>query len=127
MAATEPAGSGTRPIAPAAPRTDDWPVQATDSIVKFVDGVRDKTTGPAITATRVLVYGTAIFLLVGPLLVLALVGTMRAVEHALNRGVWEIPGLAHPMWIVYLFFGGVFTLAGVWCWRKAGKPAPEPR
>ena len=36
---------------------DDWPAQAADTIVSVVEKVRDRTTGPAITATRAVVFG----------------------------------------------------------------------
>ena len=47
----------TRPAAAAsAPSPDvdttDWPAQAADTIERAVQGVRDKTTGPAITVAR---------------------------------------------------------------------------
>ena len=37
--------------------TTDWPAQAADTIERAVQGVRDKTTGPAITVARWLVAG----------------------------------------------------------------------
>src|SRR5256885_15881374 len=38
-------------------RTDDWPAQATESIVKVVGTASDKVTGPITTAARAIVYG----------------------------------------------------------------------
>ena len=35
----------------------EWPVQAADKIVETIATVRDKTTKPALTAARGLVYG----------------------------------------------------------------------
>ena len=39
------------------PARDDWPAQAADTIVRVVGQVRDRTTGPAITAARAVVFG----------------------------------------------------------------------
>ena len=44
-------------LVPPPPNTSDWPAQATDTIVNLVDQVRAKTTGPAITVARGLVFG----------------------------------------------------------------------
>ncbi len=112
---------------PAAPTSADWPQQATNSIVNVVDKVRDKTTGPAITAARVAVYGTVIVLLATPIFVFVLIGSMRLYERILitiadNRGwAW----LQDPMWIVYDTFGLGFVFAGTWCWRRA-RHLPNP-
>ena len=35
----------------------DWPVRAADTVERVVDTVRSKTTGPAIVASRAVVYG----------------------------------------------------------------------
>jgi hypothetical protein len=114
------------PVAPSPPETTDWPKQATDSIVRVVDTVRDKTAGPAVTAARAIVYGTILAVLALPLFLLALVGTMRAVERGLimigeSR---EIAWLLQPMWLVYLLFGLLFFIVGLRLWAKARKPAP---
>jgi len=108
-------GTTVRPpgLDPAPPA--DWPKQATTSIVKVVDTVRDKTTGPALSAAQWVVYGTVIAFLGIPLLVFLLVGVMRAIEGLLST--W----LNQPMWIVYLFFGLLFTLVGLWLWGKSKK------
>jgi hypothetical protein len=114
---------------PAVPANPDWPQQATASIVNVVDKVRDKTTGPAITAARVAVYGTVIVLLLLPIFVFLLVGSMRLYERIL---IWiaikmNWSWLLDPMWIVYLTFGTGFALAGMWCWGRAKHlPDPEP-
>ena len=36
---------------------DEWPAQAADTIVDTIAKVRDKTTKPAIVASRAIVYG----------------------------------------------------------------------
>ncbi len=123
-------GGARPPISePAPPPPADWPQQATKSIVNVVDKVRDRTTGPAITAARVAVYGTVIVLLAAPLFVFLLVGSMRLYERILiaianNRGwAW----LQDPMWIVYDTFGLGFVMVGIWFWGRARHlPDPDP-
>jgi len=104
-------------VAPPAPESTDWPAQATDSILNLVDSVRDKTTGPALTAARALVYGTIIFLLSIPLGIMLLVGAIRAMEGVLLR-----LGVTDPIYIVYLTFGVLLVLASRFLFRKAKRP-----
>ena len=105
----------------------EWPVQATDAIVRVVDTVRDKTTGPALDVARWLIYGLVIILLSMPLALLALIGTMRLVEGGL---LWLSVTYAWADWLhdpigfVYVLFGSVFVLAALYCWRQGKKPAP---
>lgn len=88
--------------------TPDWPQQATETIVGYVDDVKSKTTRPATTAARGLVYGIAILALGIPAFIMLLVGLV----HFLN---FAIPG---DVWIVYAGLGVIFTLAGLFAWRK---------
>jgi hypothetical protein len=110
----DPSGAG--PVLP----DPDWPAQATDAIVRAVDTVRSKTTGPALTAVRYLALGLALFLLLTPLFIAGLVGAMRGVEHFLWY-VW--PKWEQPMWFVYLVFGTAFTAAGLWMWGRSARSA----
>jgi hypothetical protein len=99
----------------------DWPVQATDAIVRTVDAVRDKTTGPALNAARWLTYGLVPALLAPILAVLALVGALRGLEGVLlwiHQEGWA-PFLHNPIGIVYLVTGALFVVIGLWCWRKS--------
>lgn len=88
--------------------TPDWPQQATETIVGFVDSVKHKTTRPATMATRGLVYGIVILALGIPALVMLLVGLVHLLDYAIPNDVW----------IVYAGLGVIFTLAGFWAWRK---------
>jgi hypothetical protein len=49
---SDPGADGTSPL-----DGHDWPAEAADSIERVVQGVRDKTTGPAISAARWTVAG----------------------------------------------------------------------
>jgi hypothetical protein len=108
------------------PAKPEWPIQATDTIVRVVDSVRDKTTGPALNVVRWVIYGLVLVTLALPLFVLLLIGVFRLFEGLL---LWlhESQGVAvlhDPIGFVYLFFGTVFSLAALVCWRKGKKPAP---
>lgn len=88
--------------------TPDWPQQATETIVEFVDNVKYKTTRPATIATRSLVYGIVIVALGIPALVILLAGLIHLLD-------WAIPS---DVWIVYAGLGVIFSLVGLWAWRK---------
>ena len=111
-----------------APAPDgDWPKQATDAVVRVVDTVRDKTTGPAVNAAHAAKYGIVAALLALPLGVVLLIMAMRLCESAIHgladwRG-WDSDLLLEPMWLVYLLFGAAFCAVGRWFWRKANRPA----
>lgn len=93
------------PVPP--PSRDDWPAQATDNVVRLVDTVRSKTTGPAITAGRAVVYGLFAAVLGVAALVLVSVVAIRVVNL--------LPG---DVWVAHLIVGALFTLAGLFLWRK---------
>lgn len=98
------------------PGTGDWPAQAADAIVRIVEQVRDRTTGPAITAARGVVYG----LLAGILgLVCVVLLTITLVRLLDNYVVGE-----DNTWLAHLIVGVLFTAIGAWMWSK--RRAPEP-
>jgi hypothetical protein len=86
----------------------DWPVRATDTIERLIDQVRSKTTGPAIVASRWVVYGLVAAVLGLAALVLFVIVVVRGLDIA-------IPG---DVWIVYLILGLVSSIGGVLLWRK---------
>lgn len=99
--------------APTSPLDADWPRQATEQVVKVVDQVRDKTTGPVLDASRWLVYGLVALMAGSIFAVVSLIGIIRLLDVVLPRGVW----------LVYLVLGAVFTVAGTICWSKREAPA----
>lgn len=108
----------TRPPASATSRptqadTSDWPAQAADTIERVVQGVRDKTTGPAIGVARwlvagllVLVVGTMVGILVAAALVRALVAYLPEAVFG-DDHVWA----AHALVGLPLFSGGLVLLS----------------
>jgi hypothetical protein len=104
---------------------DDWPAQAADTIVRVVGQVRDKTTGPAITASRAVVFGLLAAVLGSVLLVafsmVLLRVTVIGVASVLDVSNLERPGRA--VWIAYFVDAALFTLIGIVLWRRASTRA----
>ena len=98
----------------AAAAQQDWPAQAADTIERVVGSVRDKTTGPAITVARWVVYGTFALLVGHAVLVLLAIAAVRLLDVYLPDA-WV--GEDHT-WVAHLLVGLVFTLAGMLLWSK---------
>ena len=111
--ATPPLGPGRAPDSLTAP-DGDWPAQAADTIERLVGTVREKTTGPALTAARAVVYGTFAFVIGSALVILAIIGAVRLLDNYLPDA-WV--GEDH-MWVTYLILGLVFLVAGIICWSR---------
>ncbi|MEX2294094.1 MAG: hypothetical protein WD691_09945 [Acidimicrobiales bacterium] len=112
--------SGSSPAPPAASGPpSDWPAQAADTIERVVGNVRDRTTGPAITVARWIVYGT-FALLVGTIVaVLLAIAAVRLLDAYLPASV---VGDDHT-WAAHLLVGLCFTLTGMALWsRRAARP-----
>ena len=93
---------------PIAARDDDWTVQAADRIEGLVTSIRNKTTVPATTAVRGIVYGLLAAFAGGVAMVMVVIILVRLGDEFIPRGVW----------IVDLILGILFTLVGVLAWRK---------
>jgi hypothetical protein len=91
----------------------DWTTQAADAVEKAVVLVRDKTVVPAQQGAKVVVYGflTAFFALTGFLLVTIL--------------GFRVLVIAVPVWAAWLILGGIFLLAGAFCWSRRSKKEVE--
>ena len=79
----------------------DWASQLADQIERVVGIVRDRTTRPALTVVRGVVFG-----------VIALAGVITAlvlISVVLIRALTE---LTNKAWIAYLITSGIFLLAG---------------
>ena len=86
----------------------DWTTEATDLIERTVGTVRDKTVEPARTATRVVVYGLLAALIAIPAVILLVIGAFRGLV-LLEQGY---------TWAAWVTLGGIFVLAGAFCWTK---------
>jgi len=86
----------------------DWGTQLTDSFVGLVDNVKAKTTGPAITIIRALVFGFLVVAIGAVALILLVAGTVRLVNSYLPGDVWA----------TYLLVGTIFCVGGLILWSK---------
>lgn len=117
--ATTPGRSVRLPTPP--PPERDWAAQAADTIEQVVGSVRDKTTGPALTAARAVVYGTFALLVGTACLVVLIAGAVRLIDSYLPDAVF---GEDH-MWATYLILGLVFVIVGAVLWRKRHGPRED--
>jgi hypothetical protein len=83
----------------------DWTTQAADAVEKTVILVRDKTVVPAERGARAFVFGllTAFFVLTA----FALVSIL----------LFRVLVIFVPVWAAWLIVGGIFVIAGGFCWR----------
>ena len=111
---------------PATPRPDaplaatngttsaDWTVQVADTIESVVGSVRDKTAVPLETIARALVYGILMAVMGVTALVLVTIILVRVLSYVLE------------VWAVYGIVGGLFTVLGLFLWRKR-RPAGDDK
>jgi uncharacterized iron-regulated membrane protein len=90
-----------------------------DSIEGFVGAVRDKTTGPALTVARAVVYGTFAGVVALAAVVLFVIAAVRVLDVYLPAAVF---GEDHT-WLAHLLLGLLFTIAGLVLWLKR-RPRP---
>jgi hypothetical protein len=86
----------------------DWTSDAADMVEQTVALLRDRTVAPAQVAAKAIVYGLLTVLIVIPTFILATVGAFRGLVLLYQGYVWA----------AYVTLGGIFTLAGVFCWSK---------
>ena len=89
-----------------------WADQATDTIVRTVDSVRERTSGPAITAVAGLVYGIVAAVAITVIIILLTAATIRGLELLLWRKVW----------LAYLVLAVASLAGGLVCWSRRATP-----
>ena len=90
----------------------DWAAQITEQIERFVSLVRDRTTRPALTVVRGVVFG-----------VIAATGAITGLvllSVVLIRVLTEVTGQA---WIAYLITAGIFLAIGAFLMLKGAHSA----
>jgi hypothetical protein len=111
-----------RPQTPGASASSDWPAAAADAIERTIGTVRDKTTGPAITVARGVVYGTFALLVGSVVAIFVAISAVRALDVYLPDSVFG----DHHTWAAEAMIGAVFALAGMALWsRRKAKPGAE--
>jgi hypothetical protein len=100
---------------------DDWPAQAADTIERVVQNVRDKTTGPAISAARWLVAGLFLVATGTVVVVLLVIMFVRLLDVYLPVAVF---GEDH-IWAAYGILGTVISVAGLVLLSKRTTPPAD--
>lgn len=98
--------------------SEDWSARATSTIVGYVDTVRGATTGKALVASRLVVYGIAAGLVALVMLLLFLVLLVRFLVVLSGEIGLTDPG---ESWSAYWLLGLIFTLGGWLAWRSRGR------
>jgi hypothetical protein len=86
----------------------DWTDQVADAIEGAVTTVRDKTVIPAEKVVRAVIAGLVVGFFAAAAALLAAIGFFRLLDVYL-------PG---DVWVPYLLLGGIFTVAGLFCWSR---------
>jgi hypothetical protein len=99
---------------------EDWPAQAADTIVRVVGRVRDKTTGPAITIARGIVFGLLALVVGAVAVVLLAVMAVRFLDVYIPEK-WTGDD---NTWAAHLLVGLVFVALGGIMFRLR-RPRPD--
>jgi hypothetical protein len=100
---------------PGNPLTDpNWASDTTDTLVRLVGTVRDQTTTKAVFAARALVFGIIAAFLGVFILVITIIGLMRAIQSLLDLAVDE----AQAVYLSYFIVGGILCLGGLLLFKK---------
>lgn len=102
MTSPSPASSG-----------NDWPADVAARIDSLVGAVRDKTTVPATTAARVVVYGLFLGVVGAALGILLVIALVRLLDVYL-----PFHPLARRVWVVDAGASAIFLAGGAFMWRK---------
>lgn len=93
---------------------DDWPRQVTEQIESVVQTVRDRTTTPALTVARGIVFGLFAAVVATAALVMLIVAAVRILDSYLPSAVF---GDDHT-WAAHLIVGLAFCAGGFFLWVK---------
>ena len=86
----------------------DWTTDAANAIDNAVGLVRERTVEPVAAAARALTYGILVVLVLIPALTLTTIAAFRLLTIAAQGDVW----------IPWCGIGGIFVIAGWFCWSK---------
>jgi hypothetical protein len=83
----------------------DWTTDAVDALEQAVGLVRDRTVVPAQKASRAVVSGLLVSFFVIVAVFLLAIALFRVLVV-----------LVDEVWLAYLILGGIFVIAGAFCW-----------
>jgi len=90
------------------PASEDWPIQAANTIENLVGQVRDKTAGPALNISRMVVLGLIAAIVGLAVLVILCILLVRIINVYLPEQIWG----------AYLVLGLIFCAGGLLLWSK---------
>ena len=100
---------------PSNPFTDpQWASRTVDVIDRLVSFVRDRTTRPAVTIVRALIFGSMAIVGAIFVVIVLVIGGIRA-SHSLLDSWWSRDT---AVWASYLIIGGVFCVIGMLLMRR---------
>lgn len=92
----------------------DWTTDAVDALEQAVGLVRDKTVVPAQKASRAIVSGLLVAFFVTVAVFLLAIALFRVLVV-----------LVDEVWLAYLILGGIFVIAGAFCWLRRSTPTED--
>ena len=100
---------------PSNPFTDpQWASRTVDVIGRLASFVRDRTTRPAVTIVRALIFGSMAIVGAIFVVIVLVIGGIRALHSLLD--IWWSRDTA--VWASYLIIGGVFCVIGMLLMRR---------
>lgn len=100
---------------PGNPLTDpNWADETTDTVVRLVGNVRDKTTTPLVYAARGLVFGIIAVFLGFFAAIISIIMVTRGSQAALDNAMDH----DQSVYVSYLAVGTILSLVGLWLFRK---------
>jgi hypothetical protein len=100
---------------------NDWVSEATQTIERVIDGVRDKAVVPLTTVARALVYGLLAMIVAVAAIVIFAIALVRILDIYLDY----IPAISEGVWVADLVAGAIFVLAGLFLWSKRSTKAKQ--
>ena len=105
---------------PGNPLTDpNWADEMTDTVVRTVETVRERTTVPVIHAARAVVFGIVAAFLGVFALVLVLIILLRGIQSLLDLGMSR----ERAVYLSYLIVGALICIVGFVLFRKRNAAA----
>ncbi|MGO9877338.1 MAG: hypothetical protein ACLPVY_26455 [Acidimicrobiia bacterium] len=86
----------------------DWTTDAANAIDNAVGLARERTVEPVQKVVRLVTYGLLAALILVPAVVLTIIGAFRVLEIAAQGRDW----------IPWVGIGGIFVIAGWFCWTR---------
>ena len=97
----------------------------TEKIVRKIESIRVKTSGPAIRISRTLVYGLTATITILIALPFLFIGISRGLIEVFDQ--WVFSERSRAVWFVYLLSATLWSTIGLLIWRRRPKGAATPK